>query len=584
MAVTRKFQVKIRPLKLELLGVDDFDGGNQEPRKVKAMAIKMKWKGEPKFGLVPFHKHKKDFTSRRIMKKGIQANSIEWDNDADEFENVCCFTEVSGCYQSLKYSPWDVAFDVLYATSLENSSAKMVAIGKVVVNVAELAARKVSELEEKLPITLNIGRTSILAKLHVKVKFAEIRDYQDPTCHIRDSNESSQLQYLTKSNSTCHTKGQKLSQEDDSDESSTFETQADSVKKVGWFSWKRRRLSLRPTRSKEEPFIKRTRSFNVDAPLNQQNVEKPELSTESRDQNEGSSTKSAWEVKELESRDGQTRLKTNVFLASFDQCSDKAAGESACTALVAVISHWLQSNRDAMPTRSEFDNLILQGSSEWRKLCQNDTYINDFPNKHFDLETVLHAGIRPIAISHDQSFVGFFSPEKFESLQGVMSFDQIWDKISSVPDVIEVEPRVYIISWNDHFFILKVEANAYYIIDTLGERLFEGCSKAYILKFDDNTMMYEKVAEDKSQKDEPEAKEEMICKGKECCREFIKKFLAAIPLKELEEQEKKETVSYFSLHHRLQIEFNFSYLLSSSSSSLTSSPFFSSATSTPPYL
>ncbi|XP_009774224.1 uncharacterized protein [Nicotiana sylvestris] len=563
------------------------------------MAIKMKWKGEPKFGLVPFHyKQKKDVTSRRIVKKlGPANNSIEWNNDGDEFENVCCFTEVSGCYQSLKYSPWDVSFNVLYSNNLE---AKMAVIGKMVVNVAEMASKMVSEVEEKLPITLNIGRVSISATLHVKIKFAEIRDVQDSAGCARDSNESSQLQSLAKSKSLCDRKAQKENQLSE-EESSTFEavepktiesgsmpsleTQADSVNKVGWFSWKRRRLSLKPTRSKAEPLIKKSRSFSVVSRFSQQKVEKPEPSTESRDKNEGSSTTSAWEVKELQSRDGQTRLKTNVFFASFDQCSDKAAGESACTALVAVISHWLQSNRDAMPTRSEFDNLILHGSSEWRKLCQSDTYINVFPNKHFDLETILRAGIRPIAISHDQSFVGFFSPEKFESLQGVMSFDQIWDKISSIAEDTAFEPRVYIISWNDHFFVLKVEANAYYIIDTLGERLFEGCNKAYILKFDDNSTMYEKVnAEEKTQKNDTKAKEEIICDGKECCREFINRFLAAIPLKELEEQEKKETVSYFSLHHRLQIEFNSSYLLSSSSSSLTSSPFSSSATSTPSYL
>ncbi|XP_049349280.1 uncharacterized protein LOC125813849 [Solanum verrucosum] len=571
MAVTRKYKVKMRPLKLEL-GVDDLDKENQESRKVKMMTIEMKWKGESKFGLVQFYKYKKDFTSRRFMKD----NSVKWDNDADEFENVCCFTEVSGCYQSLKYSPWDVSFNVLYATSFE----KMVVIGKVVVNVAELAAKRMCLVEEKLPITLNIGKTSVSAILHVNITFGEMKE--SVGC-VRDWNESRQLQCLAKSSSVCDRKGYKLSQED---ESSTFEaevpkaiessseTQLDLVKKVGWFSWKRRRLSLRPIRpSKEEALIKRTCSFGVDSRLNQQIVEKAEPSAESSHQNEP-----AWEVKELQSRDRQTKLKTEVFFASFDQCSDKAAGESACTALVAVISHWLQSNRVAMPTRPEFDNLILQGSTEWRKLCQNDTYINDFPNKHFDLETVLHAGIRPLSISHDQSFVGFFIPEKFDSLQGVMSFDQIWDKISSVTDGIEFEPRVYIISWNDHFFVLKVEENAYYIIDTLGERLYEGCSKAYILRFDDNTMIYENVAEEKSQKNDTKDKEEMICKGKECCREFIKRFLAAIPLKELEEQEKKETVSYVSLHHRLQIEFNLSYLLSSSSSSLTSSPFSSSST------
>ncbi|CAN4122026.1 unnamed protein product [Withania somnifera] len=598
MAVTRKYHVKIRPLKLELTAHDD----NEDARRVKMMTIKIKWNGEAKFGLVPiFHyKHKKDFTSRRrLMKKREAANySIEWDNDADEFDNVCCFV---GRYndQNLKYSPWDVSFSVLYAIiSLENySSPKMVTIGKVVVNIAELAARMVSHVEEKLPITLYMGRASISATLHVRVTFGEMRCYQDSVGgYVRDSNESRQLQCIAKTSSICERKGQKLRQEDDSDTfeaevlkriikpalPSSLESQPDSAKKVGWFSWKRRRMSLRPTRSKEEPLIKRTRSFDVHSRLYQQNAEKPESSTESRDQNEGSSKMPAWEVKELQGRDRQTSLKTDVFFASFDQCSDKAAGGSACTALVAVISHWLQSNRDAMPTRSEFDNLILQGSTEWRKLCQNETHINDFPNKHFDLETVLHAGIRPIDISHDQSYVGFFSPDKFNSLQGVMSFDQIWDKISSVTDGIEFEPRVYIISWNDHFFVLKVEANSYYIIDTLGERLFEGCSKAYILRFDDNSIIYDNVVGEKSQKNDTKAKEEIICKGKECCREFIKRFLAAIPLKELEEQEKKETVSYVSLHHQLQIEFNLSYLLSSSSSSLTSSPFSSSATSTTP--
>ncbi|TMW89086.1 hypothetical protein EJD97_017676 [Solanum chilense] len=551
MAVTRKYKVKIRPLKVEL-EVDDFDKENEESRKVKMMTIEVKWKGESKFGLVQFNKYKKDFTSRRFMKD----NCVKWDNDADEFENVCCFTE----NQSLKkYSAWDVTFNVLYATNFQ----KMMLIGKVVVNVAELGARRMCVVEEKVPITLNIGKTSISAMLHVNITFGEIKDWV----------ESRQLKWLSKSSSVCERK---------LDESSTFEaevpkgssqTQPDLVKKVGWFSWKRRRLS------REEALINRSCSFGVDSPLNQQNVEKPEpCGAESRDQNEGSRKKPDWEVTELQSRDRQTKLKTDVFFASFDQCSDKAAGESACTALVVVFSHWLQSNRDAMPTRSEFDNLILHGSTEWRKLCQNDTYINDFPNKHFDLDTVLHAGIRPISISHDQSFVGFFSPEKFDSLQGVMSFDQIWDKISSVTaDGIEFEPKVYIISWNDHFFILKVEANAYYIIDTLGERLYEGCSKAYILRFDDNSMIYENIVaeEEKSQKND---KEEMIWKGKECCREFIKRFLAAIPLKEVEEQEKKETVSYVSLHHRLQIEFNLSYLLSSSSSSLTSSPFSSSST------
>lgn len=286
------------------------------------------------------------------------------------------------------------------------------------------------------------------------------------------------------------------------------------------------------------------------------------------------------------SRDGGAKLKAPFFFASFDQRSDKAAGASACTALVAVISHWLHSNADAMPGRSEFDDLIMQGSSEWRKLCEDDAYVKDFPNKHFDLETVLRADIRPVSISHNESFVGFFGAEKFDSLKGAMSFDDIWDEISA--NIGDVRPRVYIVSWNDHFFVLKAEADAYYIIDTLGERLYEGCNQAYIIRFDDKAVMQnqkqkpppppaDKASENENM-DEIE-RDEVICSGKECCREFIKRFLVAIPLKELEEEEKKSAVSYFCLHQRLQIEFNYSRLISPASSSSTSSPLSSLTTS-----
>lgn len=280
---------------------------------------------------------------------------------------------------------------------------------------------------------------------------------------------------------------------------------------------------------------------------------------------------------DLVSRDGQTKLVVQVFLASFDQCSCKAAGESACTTLVAVISHWLFSNHDRMPTGTEFDSLIIDGSSEWRKLCDNEPIVNNFPDKHFDLETVLETGIRPVLISQEKSFVGFFSPEKFESLKGAMSFDEIWNEIGKTEE--ENQPRTYIVSWKDHFFVFKADNEAYYIIDTLGERLYEGCKQAFILKFDKSTLMLGRTGKENVHTEEittctdnfdSNDGDEVICKGKDCCREFIKIFLAAIPLRELELEEEKETVSYYSLHQRLQIEFNFITLSSLSSPSLSS--------------
>uniref|UniRef100_A0A0A9DR77 Uncharacterized protein n=1 Tax=Arundo donax TaxID=35708 RepID=A0A0A9DR77_ARUDO len=260
----------------------------------------------------------------------------------------------------------------------------------------------------------------------------------------------------------------------------------------------------------------------------------------------------SWETREFTSRDAETRLKTPVFFASIDQRDDSAGGESACTALVAVLAAALHANHPTMPTRPELDALIRDGSSEWRKLCDDEAHMAQFPNRHFDLETILAARTRPIAVQHDKAFVGFFQPESFASLSGAMSFDDIWREISG-GDREPGRADVYIVSWNDHFFVLKVESDRYYIVDTLGERLFEGCDKAYMLRFDGTSEMHSLSALDK---------EEVIVTGKECCREFINRFLAAIPLREELEIEKKGTggIDGGAPHRRLQIEFHFTVM------------------------
>lgn len=300
----------------------------------------------------------------------------------------------------------------------------------------------------------------------------------------------------------------------------------------------------------------------------------------------------SWESKALVSRDGHMKLSTQVFFASIDQRSERAAGESACTALVAVIADWFQSNQDTMPIKSQFDSLIREGSLEWRNLCKNETYRERFPDKHFDLETVLQAKIRPLSVAPGKSFIGFFHPEGmeddsgFDFLCGAMSFDSIWDEISQAGTECPADgpPQLYVVSWNDHFFVLKVERDAYYIIDTLGERLFEGCDQAYILKFDESTLIHRTPAEDKTvsggeaqQSTTNNTKEgsnveqegggngiaatatdeELVCKGKECCKEYIKNFLAAIPIRELQVDIKKGLMASTPLHHRLQIEFHY---------------------------
>ncbi|WOL10895.1 hypothetical protein Cni_G19654 [Canna indica] len=300
----------------------------------------------------------------------------------------------------------------------------------------------------------------------------------------------------------------------------------------------------------------------------------------------------SWEVKEVVSRDGYLKLSTQAFFSSIDQRSEQACGESACTVLVAVIADWFQANPRMMPIKSQFDDLIREGSLDWRTLCENQAFKERFPDKHFDLESVIEAKIRPLSIAPAKSFVGFFHPEgtdendSFNFLHGAMSFDNIWDEINQAVSQRSCDgfPHLYIVSWNDHFFILKVEHDAYYIIDTLGERLHEGCNQAYILKFDDTTTIHKHNSETKPVSDMalyPEfqnqlsngktqeevsmeqvvcnlnMEEELVCRGKESCKEYIKRFLAAIPIRELQVDLRKGLTTPIRIHHRLQIEFHY---------------------------
>ncbi|CAL9175255.1 uncharacterized protein LOC135612065 [Musa acuminata AAA Group] len=369
-----------------------------------------------------------------------------------------------------------------------------------------------------------------------------------------------------------------------------------SVLKRRILPWKKRKLSFRSPKPKGEPLLKKgyeeggddidydrrqlsssdeslagRREGDDDSPLNRSSVS---------DFGDDCFVIGNWETKEFVSRDGHMKLVTQVFFASIDQRSERACGESACTALVAVIADWFHRNQDMMPIKSQFDSLIRDGSLEWRNLCENQAYQEHFPDKHFDLETVLQAKIRPISVVPSKSFIGFFHPDTpdsnsgFDFLHGAMSFDSIWDEISRSECSSDGRPMLYIVSWNDHFFVLKVEHDAYYILDTLGERLYEGCQQAYILKFDDSTSIHKVPSDSKTVNGEATAvghgvagnlKQEkgnavegdLVFMGKESCKEYIKSFLAAIPIRELQADIKKGRVSSTPLHHRLQIEFHY---------------------------
>ncbi|GAA0162963.1 hypothetical protein LIER_18946 [Lithospermum erythrorhizon] len=383
--------------------------------------------------------------------------------------------------------------------------------------------------------------------------------------------------------------------------------------------WRKRKMSFRSPKTKGEPLLKKDNGEeggdDIDYDRRQLSSDESLAFGWQKTDEDSSVHRSSisefgddnfavgnWEQKEITSRDGQMKLQTQVFFASIDQRSERAAGESACTALVAVVADWLQSNRGLMPVKSQFDSLIREGSFEWRKLCENDEYRRRFPDKHFDLETILQAKIRSISVVPGKSFIGFFHADgmdegKLDFLHGSMSFDNIWDEISGADCLDSNEPQVYIVSWNDHFFVLKVEPEAYYIIDTLGERLHEGCNQAYVLKFGRDTTIFNLPSKAQSQQEKPatelqivpaggehknmdtevcpndsrasahattgsDAKmqseeEEVLCQGKECCKEYIKSFLAAIPIRELQADIKRGLITSTPVHHRLQIEFHF---------------------------
>ncbi|XP_052200184.1 uncharacterized protein LOC127806741 [Diospyros lotus] len=397
---------------------------------------------------------------------------------------------------------------------------------------------------------------------------------------------------------------------------SLFQTSKRSI-----LPWRKRKLSFRSPKVKGEPLLKKAygeeggddidydrRQLSSDESLSFGWLKTDEDSSANRSSisefGDDNFAIGSWEQKEVISRDGHMKLQTQVFFASIDQRSERAAGESACTALVAVIADWFQNNRDLLPIKSQFDSLIREGSLEWRNLCDNETYKVRFPDKHFDLETVLQATIRPLSVVPGKSFIGFFHPDgmeegRFDFLHGAMSFDNIWDEISHTGSECPSngDPQVYIVSWNDHFFILKVEPEAYYIIDTLGERLYEGCNQAYILKFDRDSTIYrlpsaekpggnqQSVAASAEPKNQPaqqqinlkegvvegdalaktelmktDEHEEVLCQGKESCKEYIKCFLAAIPIRELQADIKKGLMATTPLHQRLQIEFHYTQL------------------------
>ncbi|KAM3341827.1 hypothetical protein P3S68_026793 [Capsicum galapagoense] len=341
---------------------------------------------------------------------------------------------------------------------------------------------------------------------------------------------------------------------------------AEQSSKCSLLSWRKRKLSFKYPKTKGEPLLKKHYGEDGADDIDfdrRQLCSSNESSSRGHKSEETSSISvskfgdesfavGSWELKEIISRDGQMKLQTLIFFALIDQQSERATGESACTNLVAVIADWFHCNPEDIPIKSQLDSLICEGSMQWRDLCENETYRERFPDKHFDLVTVLEA------------------KEGFHFLHGSMSFDNIWDEISK-----------------------SAQETPHHGISCVYIMLFEGCNQAYILKFDQDTTIMQAPSESQQPDDKPscdrkektnvkEAADEskifmstnsddnmqedrvpeknIIYIGKEACKEDIKSFLAAIPIRELQVDVKKGLMASTLLHQRLQIEFHYTMI------------------------
>ncbi|KAI3748672.1 hypothetical protein L6452_11925 [Arctium lappa] len=593
---TKHFKLHLKICELEGLVIDDIP--NKDNYKMK-VHIKL---GVPRRGYVP----RIAIQRNRTSKQNVNADGrVCWN---EGFEQRCNLD-----MKDMSPGSWKINLEVHGIDVESNHKADILA--KVKLDVTEFTGH--SEKSVKLPVQCCIGGFTHEARLKVKLDVTEVKKlHTENTVHPVSPTHllPSLLSCVSFQNQTRNK--MEMQMEKESSESETEEGTDSSYQRIKTIDLLRSQ-SLHESieygkQGKEQSLsyegaektkLMRLLSWNIrkprDAPLLNKayggiggddidnarrsllSYLKPRQDLVKSDQKPSEFCGSdrfevgKWEKKRVKSRDGKLELQTEIFLATIDQRSEKALGGGACTVIATVIADWLHQNPNTLPLRCEFDKLIRDGSKEWRNLCKEETHKGKFQDQHFDLDTVIQAQIRPLKVISEKSYVGFFKLENtnnLDLLQDAMSFDSMWDELQHGEST--TEECVYIVSWNDHFFVLKKENTAIYMIDTLGERLTEGCNKAYMLKFNEDSMIQNVQQETNISKLEAEKgldnhssviREEhdqendpgFVCKGTACCKEFIKGFLAAIPLGELQNSVEKGINGKAPLHQLLQIEFQY---------------------------
>ncbi len=276
-------------------------------------------------------------------------------------------------------------------------------------------------------------------------------------------------------------------------------------------------------------------------------------------------------MKKLETLEGSWErmsihgFEADISFASIDQCSEEANGHAACSTLAIAIASWMRRNSDsAVPDREgELDQLIREGSGVWREIFADDTdqaLLTKFPDMHLDLETATRfwaeKKCQPTCIDDAKSFIGFLMPSQDQSrskwlkdaTDGFLIFDEILDQAIGTS---AREQGVYVVAWNDHFFVIRIcSLDLIYLVDTLGHRLCDGCSRAFVVRFqtdsaenargrgdesdseeasDDDLEMDEDEGEDDDDDDEGKQKKKKAGGGgtaKEKCTAFVRNVLA----------------------------------------------------------
>ena len=191
-----------------------------------------------------------------------------------------------------------------------------------------------------------------------------------------------------------------------------------------------------------------------------------------------------------------------------------------------------------------FDAVIAGAAAAWRALCNDASLLKRFPDRHFDLDTALERHVpfpvpdatgrmqidasvgnasdrsstrdrpRRLRVDHRESFVGFLTPPGTRpgdspTLDALVAAAPPLRTI--VDELARTAPATYVVSWLDHFFVLRFarervrdsrdlanpnpnpnpsgggeedEEVVVYVMDSLGERLCEGCKRGYVLRFD----------------------------------------------------------------------------------------------------